>query len=49
MLGGAIVVHGPNPRPGTIFGVVAVPTVLAVLALRLLFILKPPNLAKGAA
>ncbi len=49
VLGGALVVRSSNPQLGTMFGVVASSTVIAGLALGLLFLLKPPNLAKGTA
>jgi Na+-driven multidrug efflux pump len=49
ILGGEMVVHSSNPQLGTMFGVIAGSTVLAGLALGLLFLLKPPNIAKTTA
>jgi putative MATE family efflux protein len=49
IVGGWMVVHSSSALLGTLFGVIAGSTVVAGLALGLLFLLKPPNLAKAAA
>jgi putative MATE family efflux protein len=49
ILGGVMVVHSSTPQLGTMFGVIAGSTVVAGLALGLLFLFRPPILASGAA
>jgi putative MATE family efflux protein len=44
IVGGGMVVQSSSPELGTVFGVIASSTVLAGLALGLLFLLKPPKL-----
>jgi putative MATE family efflux protein len=48
ILGGTMVVHSVTPQLATMFGAIASSTVLAGLALGLLFLFRPPILARGA-
>ncbi len=48
VLGGTMVVHSSTPQLGMMFGVIASSTVVAGLALGLLFLFRPPILAREA-